>query len=245
MRFFRYTTHAAFFIGATKKKVRFMMKTQKILCAVAAILLILSLSACGSGSSGSSGTAGTAEPEKTVDISKFTYVNEDIGLGIIYPDDFTTLSEEEIRAMMAEVIENAEFIYNDPEEVEEMLKQIVPTSMTMKHPFDYIDGHNSGITMLVYRGSVDDIVDFADNVNNNAGDVVAYEAAFGEATATQLGGKDAAVLYAKSDFADTEVLQAQYYVANNGYLAMIALTAGNEEELNELEEIMDTIEFIK
>jgi hypothetical protein len=42
--------------------------------------------------------------------------------------------------MMAEVIENAEAIYNDPEEVEEMLKQIIPASMAMKHPFDYIDG---------------------------------------------------------------------------------------------------------
>jgi hypothetical protein len=99
--------------------------------------------------------------------------------------------------------------------------------------------------MLIYRFSVDDIVDFANNVNNEFDDIATYEATFGEATATQIGGKDAAVLSSKADFSDMEILQEQYYVTNNGHIAFIALTAGNEEESNELEAIIDTMEFFK
>jgi hypothetical protein len=220
------------------------MKPQKILYAAAAILLILSLSACGSGSSG---TTGTTEPEKTIDISKFTYVNDDIGFGIIYPEDFNTLSEDEIRASMADNIETIKAMFSDPEEAEAAIRQSVPVSQTMKYPDDYEDGINANINIIVREVpvAIDDIVDVTSQIIQGANSQTAGLMTFEEPIAAKIGGKDAAVTYATVDIPDIELITAQYYVDNNGYLAIISLSAGDETELNELEAIIDTIEFIK
>jgi PBP1b-binding outer membrane lipoprotein LpoB len=223
-----------------EKKERIVMKTQKILYAVAAILLILSLSACGSGSSGTEGAA------ETVDLSKFTYVNDDMGFGIIYPEDFNTLSEDEINTAMADNIESIKAMFGDPEEAEAAIKQSVPVSQTLKYPSDYADGINANINIIVQEvPPIDDIVDVTSQIVQGANSQTSGLMTFEEPTAAQVGGKDAAVTYAIINVPDMELITEQYYVANNGRLAIISLSASDEEELNELEAIIDTIEFFK
>jgi hypothetical protein len=221
-----------------KKKARAMMKPQKILYAAVAISLILSLSACGSGAS---------EPEEPVDISKFTYVNEDIGFGIIYPEEFTIFSDDEIRTAMADNIEGIRSMFQDPAQADEALERTIPVSLTMKHPTNYEDGFNANINIIVQKVpiTIGNIVNISNQVlketNIQTADVMTY----GDATATQIGGKDAAVAYATVDMSYTGWITAQYYVSNNRHLAIISLSASTKEELNELEKIIDTIEFIK
>jgi hypothetical protein len=215
-----------------------MMKPQKILYAAAAILLILSLSACGSGSSGTT---------ETVDLSKFTYVNEDMGFGIIYPAEFTTFSDEEIRTSMADNIETIKAMFSDPEEAEAAIRQSIPVSQTSKHPADYEEGLNANINIIVQEipVAIDDIVDVTSQIVQGANSQTIGIMTFEEPTAAQVGGKDAAVTHATIDVPDLDLISVQYYVDNNGYLAIISLSADNEEDMNELEAIIDTIEFIK
>jgi hypothetical protein len=216
------------------------MKTQKILCAVAALLTVLSLSACGSGS------AEAEEPKEPIDISKFTYVNEDMGFGIIYPEDFTAFGEDEIRTIMADNIETIRSMFANPEDAETTISQSIPVSQAMKYPIDYADGVNPNINIIVQKTPepIDDVLELTRQIVREA-NLQGVSVTFEDPTATQIGGRDAAVTRVSVFLQGMEVAESQYYVENNGYLAVITLSVGDESEFAELEAIVNTVEFIK
>jgi hypothetical protein len=224
----------------TQKKVKVSMKIQKCIYAIALMLVVLSMSACG----------GTDAPpaEETVDIDKFTYVNDDAGFGIIYPEDFVTLNQQEIDTVMADSIDAIRDMLSNPEEAEEAIRQSIPVSMTMKHPYDYTDGVNADITIIVYEFpfEMDNIVDIANEIAAQANIQSSGFMTFSDATAIQIDDRDVAVSDADLSIPDmAPVVQKQYYFLNDGYLAVITLSAGDEAEMDELTQIIDTIEFIK
>jgi hypothetical protein len=207
-----------------------------------AILTVFALTACSSRSLFQI----LAATEK-IDTSKFSYINEDAGFGIIYPEDYNTLTSEEINTLMAVVIEYIASAFSDPAQMEEAMQKSIPVSITMKHPITYVEGVNAGINIIVqkYPVIVINAVDAAnagiEEANKQGAGVMTLE----KATAIKIDNKNAAVADSTTTVYGMDSIGKQYYIFNNGYIAIISLAAGDEAELSELSKIIDTIQFIK
>lgn len=200
------------------------------------VLLCALLSACGAKKS--------PAPEE---IARFSYYSEDVGFGIVYPEDYIALTPDEIQELMAYSIELINMAFDDPEDMAEALSRSIPVTYASKYPVGYAEGANPNINIIVQKVSwfyTLDIVAFVDRAVEEAEKQESYPIAYGKAAQVQVGGKNAAVVDATMNIEGMEILQKQYHIPNNGYLAIITLAGETEEALSELSGIIDTIEFL-
>lgn len=177
------------------------------------------------------------------------YSHEKSGFTITYPADWTVLSDTDISSLYAQISDQIKSMYKNPAEYEAALEKNIPVSCAFLHPRDAAVDFNANINiviMTVPAAQSKDIVGMAKQVAKEMESAVAAGTiTTGEASAAKVGGLDAAVQPLTMKTQDVEVSEKQYYVAHNGYVAIITLSALDSApaDLDTLQKAVDNVRF--
>ena len=175
------------------------------------------------------------------------YTNEDIGMTITYPEDWTVLSDEDIEFAYAQMWDTMKEMYKDPSELEKYKEQNIPVSFAFLHPLNYGEGFNPNINIIIVKndlGSDVDIVSYAKQVakettKQTASGVVEY----GEILPCKVGGIDAAAVDLTSVQVGIKLTQKQYYIYKDQHLVIMTLSDSKPDGLVTLQKAVDNIRF--
>jgi len=175
------------------------------------------------------------------------YTNEDIGMTITYPEDWTVLSDEDIGTAYAKIWDKIKEMYKDPSELEKYKEQTIPASIAFLHSLNYVEGFNPNINIIVMKydvGSNIDIVAFTKQTAKEATKQAASGAVeYGAIQPCKVGGIDAAAADLTSEQTGIKLTQKQYYIYKNQHLIIITLTDTNPEGIDTLQKAVDNVRF--
>ncbi len=178
-----------------------------------------------------------------------SYTDEKSGLTITFPEDWTLLSEQEILDLSAQTVAALKDQYRDPAAFEKALQQNVPVAYAFLHPVDYAGAFNANVNVIIMdvpSALTSNIVAFAKTaVVEMSKQMSGVRMDLGEVQPAKVGGLDAAVVDMSQTQLGLEMTQKQFYVARNGRLAIITLSAASDhaEELDTLQKAVDNIRF--
>lgn len=210
-------------------------------------LTALFLSSCGLADISSPAAETPAPTLPPVTDTGVVYTNEDVGMTITYPEDWTVLSDEQIDTAYAKIWNSIKEMYKDPSELEKYKEQAIPVSFAFLHPLDYSEGTNPNINIIIMKGDLGsdlDIVSFTKQTAKEATKQAASAAVqYGDILLCKVGGIDAAAADLTSEQMGIKLTQKQYYIYKNKHLIIITLTDSNPEGLDTLQKAVDNVRF--
>jgi hypothetical protein len=245
------------------------MKRLVLIIVIAALLAIFTAGCSSSGSSVSQEPAITATSEATPapaatespalspsdtpvatdDItgvsSESGYVNDALGFSVSYPEGYTVLTPDQIDTLMAQAIDQIKSAFSDPDLAQRAISQSIPKAMAFKHPLTYTDSFNSNFNLIISglpAGTSSDIMTIATDAIEQAGSQ-APSMQYGEPSSAQIGGKDAVMVTLKQSVNGYDLDERQYYFLRDNYLVIITIGADNEDDLSELNDMVQSIQF--
>ncbi len=213
---------------------------RKAIYATAVVLLCTALCACG---------FMYDPPESYEELAgtndETTYNNDYLGFSLSYPEGYTILASEEIDELMAQTIEYIKSAFTDTDQQQKAIRESTPVAMGLKNPLEYASGYNSNFYIVINEASAfdtADIVKFADK-STEAAEKQTEDIEFDKAAAININGKEAALSEGIQKVGSYEALQKRYFFASKNYCVAITFSSTNEEDMNELTQIIDTIQF--
>ncbi|SNS70611.1 hypothetical protein SAMN05446037_10181 [Anaerovirgula multivorans] len=178
-----------------------------------------------------------------------TYTNDYFGSTFTIPEEWVIADEEEM-----EMITNMgqELIAGDDEELNKEIdlskEKTLNMVMAFKYPLTHTDGYNPNIMCIAENLNLveglaikngDDYLEYSKEVLQMSGMPYSFEDVYTE----KIGGKEFHVLVAKLDFGVMEITQKYYSTIINKYAFNFIVSYSNDEELEELNGVLNTVEF--
>jgi hypothetical protein len=219
------------------------MKPKRLPALFAALALAAALSGCT-----------PAKPVTTGSFDGTAYANDYFGLTFRIPDGWSIATKDQ----MEEVFQvGAEMLGSDDKDAEskmELAKQkTLYLTYAMKYPYGYTDGYNDNVNVmcenlnlaasLLIKTGADYIRAMEDQINGSdmASSGIAYT--FGEITSCEINGTKFDTVDGTMDLSGFIIHQRMYCTLKNHYAILFAVSWMDDGSLEELQSIMDTVEF--
>lgn len=163
-----------------------------------------------------------------------------------YPDGWTVLTNDQINQFYAKNIEFLKSQFTDSQAFENAVQENIPISVAMKHPMDYTIGFNATINVLVKPVPAfltKDIVALAKEAINVAKSSVSADVTFSKPVKAKIGKRNGAMCDIKYKALGLTIDESQYYIAKDGYVAIITCAWMDKADKKVLQSIIKSIQF--